>query len=258
MIETAEHLLLNCAFSQAVWALIPNGNLVLQDANVGMDINSWISKWISSCKDKSMMCKILTTAWTIWRARCFKTFQGKSLNATATTTFALKLAEETLQAVPSNSMSVITQATTLQNPANNLPSNCIMMYCDASYITISNKIGIGIYFVDETRSYGGCKTITGIARYSEEAESLAILDAAEWGRSLNFEVICINSDAKNPVSYIKNENCQTSWFSNSILDDCKFVLENFNFYEVRHVSRNSEFLSFADTAAKHCRQHNSS
>ncbi|XP_026396895.1 uncharacterized protein LOC113291592 [Papaver somniferum] len=219
MIETAEHLLLHCFFSKAIWAIIPGGNLVLQDSSVGIDIHTWIYKWISSCKDKTMLCQILTTAWTIWRDRCFKNFQGKSQNATATASYAMKIAGETIQSVTITHTPTITQVIIPQHTLMVLPSNCIMMYCDAPYINISNKIGIGIYLVDETGNYGGCKTITGITRDSEEAESLAILVAADWERSLNFEAICINSDAKNPVSFFKNKNNQTSWFSNSILED---------------------------------------
>lgn len=81
-----------------------------------------------------------------------------------------------------------------------------------------------------------------------------VLEAAKSAKSLILDVICINNDAKNPISYLRNKNNQISRFSSSILDDSLFILNNFSFHEVRNVSRNSEFLSLADSAAKHCRK----
>lgn len=68
-IETAKHLILHCTFSKEVWSLIPNGHRVLQDSGTFIDIQSWLSKWLSNCKDKFILCHILTAAWTIWRDR---------------------------------------------------------------------------------------------------------------------------------------------------------------------------------------------
>lgn len=64
MVETPDHLLLQCSFSKFVWALIPNGHLVLQDANSGLDFDACLSKCISSNNDLKKMCQIHTTAWT--------------------------------------------------------------------------------------------------------------------------------------------------------------------------------------------------
>ncbi|XP_026440096.1 uncharacterized protein LOC113338916 [Papaver somniferum] len=254
MAETPDHLFLQCSFSKVVWALIPYVHLVLQDANSGFEIDACLSKWISANNDMTMMCQILTTAWTIWRDRCFKIFQGKVLNVVSTITYALELAEDTIQSRTSGMRPPTAQASITHQTYMNLPVNCMMLYCDASYRKNFTDIGICIYLIDGTVNYRGCKTVAGIARDPEEAECCAILEAAKRARSLDLDKICIYTDAKNLVSYLRNKANQVSWFSSSILDDSLFILDNFSFHEVRHTSRNS----VSDYVAKHCRRFRSS
>lgn len=70
-------------------------------------------------------------------------------------------------------ISPTTQALLPQQTYVNLLVNCVMLYCDASYRKNSIDIGIGIYLIDGSGNYGGCKTVAGVARDAEEAECCA-------------------------------------------------------------------------------------
>ncbi|XP_026433023.1 uncharacterized protein LOC113330418 isoform X2 [Papaver somniferum] len=105
--------------------------------------------------------------------------------------------------------------------------------------------------LNDPGNYLGCKTISGITRNAEEAESLAILEAVLWAREKGKAKVCLISDAKLVLDYLNNNNNQICWFNNSILDDCKSVISSFSF--IRFEFLNRSFTSMADTAAKYCR-----
>lgn len=83
----------------------------------------------------------------------------------------------------------------------------------------------------------------------EEAECLALHEAVKWVKGKGYSKICLRSDAKNAISFLNNSMDQISWFNNSILEDCLFILSDLSFLKFEFVSR--DFNGWADKAAKY-------
>lgn len=128
--ETVEHLILHCPYSISVWNSSSFGNLVLQDSATTINIYDWINKHLSS--DNTHGCSVLTTAWCIWRDRCFHTFQQKPLNTQCTVRLASRLISDTNELLASSSRNRCpTVVETHVAPSNeDLPHDCIsLMRC---------------------------------------------------------------------------------------------------------------------------------
>lgn len=230
------------------------GTHILQYCNTGITTEDFVKELTNSTLSMNHKCVIITTAWCIWRDRCMHVFQNQCLNKDATARCAIRLTNDMQQntSAPLSMQDGITISNPVRNPrTGNLPQNCMLIFCDASYDLNTNSAGIGIVIIDVTGTYRGCKIQPTITRDSKEAESLAIWEAINWAKGKRLHNICILSDSKNVISYLLNKQGQTSWYSSSILDDCLVVKESFQFFEFQNIHRN--FNSLVDKAAKHCR-----
>ncbi|XP_026428404.1 uncharacterized protein LOC113324301 [Papaver somniferum] len=224
--ETAEHIILHFPFAKAVWSLTPYRDLLIQDSNMSISISDWVSKWLATLISKKRLLAL------------------KMINETEQ---LLKCDVSQIGIPPTNPVGVDYNATTID-----LPDDCVIVYCDASHDSNSNLSGIGLVMNDNAGNFLGCKIIFGIARNAEEAESLALPEAAIWTREKGKENACFISDAKVVIDCLKSNNNQLCWYNISILNDCKSVLESFMFSKFEFLNRSFTYLD--DIAAKHGRK----
>ncbi|XP_026417054.1 uncharacterized protein LOC113312521 [Papaver somniferum] len=251
--KTPEHMILHCNFARNVWSnLHAVSHVIAQDLNSDISIKDWISKWLSTKNllDKSVI--VFTAAWYIWKDRCSKVFDNKTLNPQLTANTALSLADEAVSslvnAVISNPQTVVVNE---DNFLNTIPEINLLVFCDASFDKDTNNSGVGIVAMNHAGSFKGSKLVAGAASSPEGAESFAILEAAKWILSKNYQEIFLISDAKNVMAYLNNNKVQTSWSYCSVLDDCLFLLKDIHTIKYNHLKRNLN--SIADLATKHSR-----
>ncbi|XP_026384317.1 uncharacterized protein LOC113279885 [Papaver somniferum] len=250
--ETPEHMILHCAFAKNVWPNIPVvSQLVSQDLDG--EIKDWISKWLTTKNLQDKSATVLTTAWCIWKDRCSKVFDNKSLNPQFTARTALRIAEETVNSLASASASNAsnTVSASESNFLNTIHHDSLLILCDASFDKYTNKSGVGIVAMNPTGDFKSCKLVSGRDACSEGAESVAILEVARWIKAKNFRNFFLISDAKNIMAYLNNCKGQTSWTSCSVLNDCLFLLKDIQHLRFKYLKR--ELNSAADLATKHGR-----
>ncbi|XP_026383892.1 uncharacterized protein LOC113279414 [Papaver somniferum] len=228
--------------------------MVLQDSAITANICDWINKHLSS-KDAHIF-SVLTTAWCIWKDRCFQIFQQKPLNTPCTIRLESKLISDTNEFLASSRPnSSATVAHVQVSPSNrDLPPDCCLVYYDASYDKHTNKSGVGIVIFNQTWEFKGCKTVAGQALNPEEAECTALFEAVKWVKARGYNNIFLRSDAKNATSFLNKMVDQISWLNNSILEDCLFILRDFIYVKTEYVSRNLN--DCADKATKYSRKFN--
>lgn len=249
--ETAEHVILNCVFSRSVWSSIPAGHYVLQDTNSSISIQDWTLNWLSLIHLKDHIIEVMTTSWYIWKERCSKFFQNKKFHTQTTVRYALKLSEDTKNFLINDNTSSSQQQNLVINIVANciLPHDCILVFCDASFDKNTNKVGLRIVLMDISGSYMGCKVVSGIASNLEEAENLALLEAAKWIKHKNFMDVSIKSDARILIAYLYKSKGKNSWTTYTLLDDGVFLLKGINFFKFEYLSRN--FNGLANKVARH-------
>ncbi|XP_026383975.1 uncharacterized protein LOC113279495 [Papaver somniferum] len=256
--ESEEHIIFNCRFVRYIWALVPHGNLVLDDMGTNISISDWIRKWLLGNYSSEQICHVFTTAWCIWKERCYNVFQDKQVNHISTTIFSCRLVNETLGALSTQDVIIQQQhiipadgiSDTLESVHVDAP---LVAHFDASFDLNTHSCGIDIILTNSEGNYKGCKTISGLANDAEEAESMAALKAVKWIKMLDYQNNLYKRSAENVISYLNKSSIQISWCSSSILDDCLSFMNSFSFYNFVHVRR--ELNGLADKAAKHSRKY---
>ncbi|XP_026400230.1 uncharacterized protein LOC113296107 [Papaver somniferum] len=233
-IETPEHLLLHCLFARSVWALTPYADLIEQDIASSLSIPDWVIKWTmnNSLKDKAIVD--FTIAWSIWKDRCFHTFQEKALNHFSTARLALKLVNDTKiylkndtpLSVPSHDL---VEEKNLSYVTVSLPHDCVILFCDAAFDKDTKFSGIGLILIDISGYFIGCKLKARSVRNAEEAESLSILEAVQWAKEKSLQKICFISDAKLVIESLNSSSNQLYWYNIPVINDCKTLASNFCF-----------------------------
>ncbi|XP_026419561.1 uncharacterized protein LOC113315506 [Papaver somniferum] len=187
--ETIEHMLFHCSFAKNVWSnILVVSHSVLQDSDSNISIKNWISKWLvtKTLQDKSV--NVLTTAWCIWKYSCSKLFDNKHLNSQITARNALRIVDETINALTPVPVPNITNVAIVNDSSflDSVSQNCLLIYCDASFDNNSNDSGVGIVAINSSGEFKGCKLVSEMSSCSEADESAAILEAASWIKKNNF------------------------------------------------------------------------
>ncbi|XP_026428334.1 uncharacterized protein LOC113324229 [Papaver somniferum] len=227
VVETPEHMVLQCSFARNVWSNIPIvSNLILQDLNSNISLKDWITKWLTSSQLQTHLVTAMNTAWCIWKDRCFKVFENKTSNPQITARTALKISADIFNNLVSIPNTNTTSPVHDNNPIflHQISQDSLILYFDASFDKDTNNSGIGIVAMNNTGEFKGCKLVSGRKASSEDVESGALLEAAKWIKEKNLQDVYLVSDAKNVVAYLNNDRGQASWTSCSILDDCLFLL----------------------------------
>ncbi|XP_026417369.1 uncharacterized protein LOC113312850 [Papaver somniferum] len=251
--ETPEHMFLHCDFARNVWSNIPSvSHAITQDSNDDISIKDWISKWLTSKNLQDKSTTVLTAAWCIWKDKCSRVFENKSLNSLSTARSAIRMAGDTASTLVT--ITTHNADTTLvyeDNFLSSIPQDKLLIFCDAYFEKDTNNSGVGIVVMNYAGDFKGCKLVAGREACPEGAESMEIFEAARWIQANNFQNICLISDAKNVMAYLNNCKGQTSWTSCSVLDDSLFLLKDIHFTTYKHLKRNLN--SVVDLAAKHSR-----
>ncbi|XP_026442868.1 uncharacterized protein LOC113342583 [Papaver somniferum] len=230
---------------------LPTYESIIRTAN-----QDWISKWLSNDSLKSKASAVLTIAWSIWKERCLKNFQGKNLNHYVTTRLALKLVNDTdtylSNFVSENNPRTVTVGQNLNSVISQLSEKCHVIFSDGAYDKKSKLSGIGLVMNDITSSFLGCKLKARNMRNAEEAESLVLLEALKWAEEKDLEKVCFVSDAKTVIDSFNFNNNQLFCYNNSVLDECRTFIPSFSFVKFQFLRRNHIVL--ADLATKFSRR----
>ncbi|XP_026450836.1 uncharacterized protein LOC113350958 [Papaver somniferum] len=227
--ESPEHIILHCDFSKSVWALTPYADVIEQDSTSNINLQEWVTKWLTHDALKKNAGVVFSVAWSIWKDRCSNTFRGKNLNHHSTARISLKLVNDTelyLNGFDTHAL-VRTEFTvdkTIDHVTCSFPFNCHIIFSDAAYDKDNNLSGIGLVLTDLAGSFLGCKLKDGNVRNAEEAESMALFEAVKWAKAKGLDKVCFVSDAKIVIEYFNSSNNQLNWYNKTVIDDCKTII----------------------------------
>lgn len=241
--ESTEHVLYHCDFAKNFWDLAPvhRGLRTIQIANTKQGISDG-NKLLSlpPVGLKNPLFSWLCAA--IWSARNLKLFEGRSFSEAKTVMKVISNAKEWQEA----QLFIEKQRQPMEhrNRQRTRDPECISIYTDASWISVTREAGLGwIYLDSNNRNMGrGSKGLKHI-RSPLMAEALAVLEALVMGKNRGWHKAEIYSDSLNMITAITNWNLPQEIYG--IINDLRkltlhFVEVSFNF-----VPRNENSVAYA-------------
>ncbi|XP_026435214.1 uncharacterized protein LOC113332934 [Papaver somniferum] len=179
-----------------------------------------------------------TKCWFIWKERCLRIFEDKSRTPIQ---LALDISKhyEYWYPMTLNSLNQTQDKTIKAIPHWTFPiKNTFKLNCDASSLSEKTNAGFGFVLRNWTRTFKGAES--GIFRTStaEEAEALALLQAAKWAKLHNIQHLVIEGDNMATIRYLQGKESTIQWQSIAILDEVKNLVEQMiSFLGFQYVDR---------------------
>ncbi|XP_026396673.1 uncharacterized protein LOC113291342 [Papaver somniferum] len=258
----------NCPYAKSVWMLPPstglNLNLTSDIPFPGLYIN-----WIAGNFTNNVIEVVTTKCWLIWKELCMNVFQDKSISSfqlsldvlrhlkfwyssslnTTPSDAGLSLTNSLVTSYVNNIVRISTNNSTWLPPS----LNQFKLNFDASWIDTNENAGYGLIF----RSSAGITIQAGSgtinAAIPEEAEALALLEAAKWEIIMNCKYFWIEGDCKGVIDFAQGHNSTIHWRNKAIVIEVQIIIqtcEQFLGFIFSH--RNSN--NVADDLAKEARK----
>lgn len=109
--------------------------------------------------------------------------------------------------------------------------------------------GLGLIARNNAGTFNGARSAPVKGLEPEEAEALAALEGIKWAAAKGFRKIHIEGDSQNVVNVINGKAGAVARLHNNIIQDCQFLLEDFEFWICSFVHRDAN--NTADSLAKH-------
>ncbi|CAN6713710.1 unnamed protein product [Malus baccata var. baccata] len=177
-----------------------------------------------------MLSYVATTCWFIWKARCNFLFNQQPI------------VPRQIIAVITQSVAAFkeyTQATVCSLPisVNDLGSDVkwsppcvgfIKINVDASWLRSGAPGFLGVVARDDAGRFVAAIRRRVTASSVAVAEALAVLHGCEFGRSMGWNFVIVESDSQESISCIRGSDTRGSWEAFPILARCKRMGEAFN------------------------------
>ncbi|XP_024015914.1 uncharacterized protein LOC112089169 [Eutrema salsugineum] len=245
-LETTDHVFLHCEFARATWTLAPTSSPV--------DAES-IPNFITGLKaEKSWRCLPptgLTTSslfpwicWALWSARNLLLFENRSFSPRETITKAVADAREWLDAQPQQPTPTSNRQIQISRVSD---PNSVTCFTDAAWRSEDKSAGLGWIFVEPNRQ--------PISEHSHTekfvssplvAEALTVREALLYARSVQRQILHINSDSQTLIAAIRSGDLPAEIYG--VLQDIKSISASFSLVTFNFISRSLN--SVADSIAK--------
>ncbi|XP_026383924.1 uncharacterized protein LOC113279445 [Papaver somniferum] len=266
--ESLQHLFFDCSYAKSVWMLPPleglNFNLTSDSPFLSLYTN-----WITGNSTNNVIEIIATKCWLIWKERCLRVFQDKSASS-------LQLSMAVIRHIkfwsPSllNNLSMNGESSQASDVARTLVVDCIMnpninkrwlppnlnqfkLNFDASWIDEKSIAGYGLIFRSATGTTVQAGSGAIFASSPEEAEALALLEAAKWATIMDFKHFWIEGDCKGVLDYAKVLSSTIHWRNQAIVNEAQRILKSCEHFLGFTFSQRSS-NNVADVLAKHARK----
>ncbi|KAM2673196.1 hypothetical protein EV2_014512 [Malus domestica] len=230
--ETIEHLFLLCPWVEVIWF----GGM-LSHRIIRSSISSWVNWLVNitniTLNSKAEMDRVLSyvafTCWHIWKSRCNFLFQNGSINPRN----VLAAIDTSVSAFSEASRNKVIRPS-MPNPAAQVPARwClppppfVKINVDASWEqgTISGFSGVVVR--DSARTFIAARRGCFASHSAAVAEAIAIRHGCELGVAMGFNLIVIESDSQDSISYLMGKTSNGRWEAFPVLTKCKLIGNSF-------------------------------
>ncbi|KAF6172923.1 hypothetical protein GIB67_035477 [Kingdonia uniflora] len=188
--ESLHHLILDCAFTRAVWFSTSFGGMLHRAAH--LNVREWIELWISPPTD----WPIERDTWTL-----------------------------TINKLIANKPVFKNERISIKVPWGILASGWKKIDVDASFCKNKCFNCIGIVIRDSNNVFDAVRVSTHKFASSEEGEAITVLEGVHWARVRGNLKVIIETDAEAIYSFYRNGGANIAWSTKAILQDCLALID---------------------------------
>ncbi|OVA02226.1 Reverse transcriptase zinc-binding domain [Macleaya cordata] len=238
-IETRDHLLLHCSFSQAVWFASPLG-LHFEDSSITID--TMLRNWIESEFGTEGIQLGASLLWCLWKARNRLVFDKiqpdilKIIDAACTLAkdYSAPFSEDVVDFVPGQNL---TSHVRWIPPA----PNSIKINVDGAFVF--PRYSAAAVARNSEGALLGCITSVSECSSPIEAEAFAFLLGASFASRFHTERVIIEGDAKLVVQAISGTQEDIPWRIQSHISDLRHVLHRDDNLEFVFIKRDANCVA---------------
>ncbi|XP_026434339.1 uncharacterized protein LOC113331914 [Papaver somniferum] len=188
--------------------------------------------------------------WSIWKARCAKSFDNVQPNANniPSTTMVHMNDWRSAQLAQPSAVHVLTQPQHYWTPPDN---DCMKLNFDVSFV---DNNAFSSWALISRNSAGDCDGLRGGAAHAidpEQAEAQALLEAVLWAKQKGLTKLQLEGDCLNVISVVNGSLTAVKWTTHNLIKDALDILSSFSFWSCTYVHRDANHI--ADSLAKFAR-----
>lgn len=230
--ETIEHVFLLCPWVEVIWF----GGM-LSHRIIRSSISSWVNWLVNitniTLNSKAELDRVLSyvafTCWHIWKSRCNFLFQNGSINPRN----VLAAIDTSVSAFSEASRNKVIRPS-MPNPAAQVPARwClppppfVKINVDASWEQGTFSGFSGVVVRDSAGTFIAARRGCFAAHSAAVVEAIAIRHGCELGVAMGFNLIVIESDSQDSISYLMGKTSNGRWEAFPVLTKCKLIGNSF-------------------------------